>query len=130
MVHAPTLRFKHMDFYASKVNEFFFHKGDVLILVYVDDCIIVSKRPEDPAEFIKQLNKAKFDITGKGNVRNYLGVRVTHLTNGKIKLAQPHLINHIVTEINLKSDSNTSPIPALSTVLLHKGLDVHWPRHH
>ena len=62
-----------------------FHKGDVFILVYVNDCIIVSKSLEGLAKTIEQLKEAKINITDKRNVSNYLGVRVTKLTNGKIK---------------------------------------------
>ena len=33
-----------------------------------------------------------FNLQDEGDISDYLGIKVTHLPNGKITLAQPHLI--------------------------------------
>ena len=90
-----------------------------MLLVYVDDCIIVSKRPEGVEETIKELEE-QFKITNKEDITDYLGVRVQHLPDGRIKLSQPHLIDAIIRLLGLGDWSKGVATPALSLVLLHK----------
>lgn len=112
-----------LGFEASKLDECLFYRGDTMLLVYVDDCIIVSKTKESVHQVMEDLRDAKFDITDEGDICDYLGVKVEKLSDGRIKLSQPHLIDQIIADLGLKDDSKGLPAPALSTRLLHRHLD-------
>ena len=55
---------------------------------------------------------------------NYLGIKVTKLSDGTITLNQPHLIDSILKDLNLQSARTTGrSTPALSSVLLYRDID-------
>ena len=41
----------------------------------------------------------------QGDVSDFLGIEVTHLKDGSIKLAQPHLIDAILKDLNLQENT-------------------------
>jgi hypothetical protein len=49
-----------------------------------------------------------------------LGVNVEHLSDGRIKLSQPHLIDDILRDVNLSKRSPGKTTPAASTKILHR----------
>jgi hypothetical protein len=56
-------------------------------------------------------------------VSDLLGVNISRHDDNQITLSQPKLIQTILDELNLKEDSNTLPIPAPSTRVLHAHKD-------
>ena len=59
----------------SKVDPYVFIGEDVIVLVYVDDCLIFSQDKERINQLIDNLkNKDKLDLTYGGDVEKYLGV--------------------------------------------------------
>jgi hypothetical protein len=67
------------------------------------------------------LQKAKFNVTDKDNLSDYLGVKIKKLPEGNFKLSQPHLINSMLEDLGLNLPSTiANPTPALlSKVISH-----------
>ena len=59
----------------SKVDPCVFIGEDVIVLVYVDDCLIFSRDKDTINQLIDKLkNKEKLILTDEGDVKKYLGV--------------------------------------------------------
>jgi len=111
---------KELGFTQSSVDECVFYKGTCVLLVYVDDTIILGPIRSDVEEAI-HLIKTKFQLGEEGDLCDYLGIKVTKLSDGTITLTQPHLIENILTDLKLQSARTTGQkTPALTSVLLHK----------
>jgi hypothetical protein len=60
-------------------------------MLYVDDRIFAGLDKREIESLILGL-KGKFNIIDQGDLRDYLGVLVEKLPDGRYKLLQPHLI--------------------------------------
>ena len=70
-------------------------KCDMVVWVYVNDAIIISKGPVSIDEFIKSLEDGpkNFDFIQEGNFESYIGVKITQLPDNKtFQLLQTFLI--------------------------------------
>ena len=74
-----------------------FIKGHVIILIYVDDCIILSKNKQSIIKILELLRK-NYTITDEGEMEEYLGIKLER-TDDTIKMSQPLLINRIIETI-------------------------------
>ena len=96
-----------------------------IVLVYVDDCIIISKKGSGVAKrLIKSLldGNEHFQLTDEGDLDRYLGVEITKLKDGRVELTQPHLIDRFLAVVQQESNINEKPTPATKP-LLHKDVD-------
>jgi hypothetical protein len=78
-----------------------FIRGNLILLVYVNDCVAICPTYEPIAEFIKSM-QGDFDLTSKGNDSAYLGIQVEckRTCDGpEYHLAQPALIDRIIKAI-------------------------------
>ena len=110
----------------SNADSCVFIGKDSIVLVYVDDCIVISKRGSTSADdLIKALKEGheNFDFTDDGDLDKYLGVDVKRHKDGRIELTQTHLIQRFLEVIGLDKDKvNPRTTPALKP-LLFKDLD-------
>ena len=76
-------------------------------MLYVDNSIFLS--PKDPIidEHIASLKDFNFDLTNKGDIEAFLGVKVQRDNSGHIKMSQPGLIDTVLSTLGLESDSKT-----------------------
>lgn len=68
-------------------------------------------------------------MNDQGDLKDYLGVNITTLQNGQIKLSQPHLVEQIINESIVSVDSRTKVIPANSYKILvpdYDGPEIQW----
>ena len=75
--------------------------------------------------------KNLFTMQDEGDISDYLGIKVSKLPNGTIKLAQPQLIDSILHDLNYAENTRSKPTPAPSSVILQRDLDgavfdKHW----
>ena len=75
--------------------------------------------------------KTFFSMQDEGDILDYLGIKVSKLPNGTIKLAQPQLINLILQDLNYAENTKSKLTPAPSLVILQRDLDgaafdEHW----
>ena len=101
----------------------------LIIWVYVDDCILISK--DDiaiPNFIIKSLESGSenFIFTGEGSLRSYLGVSMDRLPyrSGFI-MSQPFLLDRIIKAVGFDSASTESARDGVPAVypLLRKDCD-------
>ncbi len=115
-------------FQRSKVDMCLYYRGKVSLLIYTDDGIFIGPTQGDiDAAYADLTSPAPghkaFKMTDKGDLSDYLGVKVERLANGTIKLSQPHLIKQILDDQGINERTGTKPTPAASTVKL--GRDIH-----
>jgi hypothetical protein len=97
-----------------------------IILTYVDDIIVISKRGSTAADdLIKALREGheNFDFTDDGDLEKYLGVDVKRHKDGRIELTQTHLIQRLLEVIGMDPKTvNPRSTPAIKP-LLFKDID-------
>ena len=123
-------------FVQSEVDPCVFYRSDAILLVYVDDCIILSKESkvvdsivqslatgQDPNDPMKKFSK-QYVLTNDGGIKNYLGVEVDSREDGKIELRQKRLIERIIESVGLEKDilAAAKPTPVVKP-LLNKDLE-------
>jgi hypothetical protein len=106
-------------FQQSEVDECVFYRNKTIFVVYVDDGIFAGPDESEIKQAIKDFRKVGFDIEDKGNIKDYLGVNVTKLPDGRLKLWQPHLIRQIIQDVNLSIKTIRST-PALASKILQR----------
>ena len=116
-------------FVPSKIDPCLYLKEGMIVLTYVDDCIIVGNSMKDIDAFVKSMQNGPegFILTDEGNIDKFLGIEIRHLESNKFEIAQPFLIDRIVTFLGLENNefdvsSNSRPTPVGKPVL-HKDLE-------
>ena len=92
----------------------------MIILTYVDDCILISEKKETLDQFIHSLANGikNFEFTDEGAIDKYLGVEIDQLKGEEFILRQPFLIQIILAAINVKTgDYNQRDVPVIGTLL-------------
>ncbi len=105
-------------FTPSDIDPCLYLKNIMVLLTYVDDCVIISpsKVSIDCLILLMQAGPQKFKLTNKGDVNKFLGIKITKLDNNSFKLSQPFLIDLILSILGLcnnqiETDSNLSFTP-------------------
>ena len=86
--------------------------------MYVDDCILLGPDENSFSSIIQDLRSLKFDIEEVGQIKDYLGVEFTFNQDKSISLAQPHLIDQILQDLQFNEKTKTKDTPAASTIIL------------
>ena len=110
-------------FKQSSVDPCIFFYKKVVLLMYVDDFIIAGPSDDDIDEAIEMIQD-NTDVEDKGEVNDYVGIHIDKLEDESINLTQPRLIQSILEELHLvPGESKASPVPALTSVVLHADLE-------
>ena len=105
----------------SKVDECVFYRGQTLYVLYTDDSILAGPSEKEIDQIIKDLRKAKLDLTIEGDLQDFLGVNIEKKKDGTTHLTQPHLIAQILKDLRLNNDRvTTKTTPASSSVLMSR----------
>ncbi len=113
-----------LGFKQSIIDSCCYMKGDLILLCYVDDCLIFCQDERKIDHLITNLRK-KFILTDEGDIAAYLGVDVNKTAEDgrtQFKLTQPHLIQRIIDFVNL-SDSRLHDTPAEPAKPLTKDIE-------
>ena len=96
----------------------------MVILDYVDDCIIVGKDMGEIDEFVRSMQQGSenFVLTNEGSIDKFLGIDIKQLGKQEFEISQPFLIDCILALLQLEhngfeTDSNDKLMPAASQVL-------------
>jgi len=92
-----------------------------ILLLFVDD-VILGGATQQVVDDIVELLKDNVDVDDQGDLCDYLGVHIDTIDGG-FHLTQPHLIQSILQDLRLTSDSKSLPTPALSSKILHADID-------
>ena len=107
-------------FKESKADPCVFIKKGMIVLTYVDDCILISDKKEMISQFMTSLKNGieKFEFTDEGPLDKYLGVEIEKLKDNEFILRQPFLIQRILALLNVTDDSyNKRDVPVIGPLL-------------
>jgi hypothetical protein len=94
----------------------FINERGLIIAVYVDDILIFSRHPTDITR-TKQLLQAFHPMKDGGQVSKVLGIRVTWMRNGAIRLDQEFYAKSILEEFGIK-DTKAKHLPLSPSINL------------
>ena len=105
-------------FRGSQIDPCVFLSKDTICLVYVDDCIMISKSNENINKLIASLlsGAEKFELTDDGSLQNYIGVEFTRHANGMLEMKQEFLVKRIIEALDLP-DMNSTAVPSIKPSL-------------
>jgi hypothetical protein len=87
-----------------------FHRGNLIVAIYVDDLLIIGDEKDEINDLKKQLSD-RFKMTDMGPVQYYLGMSVTRdRQNRTIRLGQQAYIEKILTT-HFSANRHSKPIP-------------------
>ena len=96
------------DFKQSKVDPCVFFKGNLIIVIYVDDVIAFCPTDEPIDNFIQSMQAPEpraFILEDQGPLKDYLGLEILHTDDGKIHVTQKHLINKVIKTANFNPET-------------------------
>ncbi len=128
---------KDQGFTPSEIDPCLYLKENMVLLTYVNDCIIISPSKESINCLIASMHSGpkKFKLTDEGDINKFLGIKITHLDDNSFDLSQPFFINRILNFLGLcknkfKTDANSSSTPVAKRLLhcdlLGKGRKYSW----
>ena len=109
-------------FCQSIVDPCCFHQAHLVLLVFLDDCLLFSWHVATVDKLLISL-RLEFVLTDEGNVSDYLGIRMIKHSDGRIELTQPALIQQIIDLLGIRSGSKVHFSPVIHKGLLHKDVD-------
>jgi hypothetical protein len=82
-------------FTPSEINPCLYLKENMVLLIYLDDCIIISPLKESINRLILSMQSSpeNFKLTDEGDVNKFWGVVITRLDDNSFELSQPFLID-------------------------------------
>ena len=112
-------------FLPSAVDPCVFIRNNCIILIYVDDCIIISKEEKVIDDFVTSMinGKENFILTDDGDLARFLGVEIGYKSDGTIHMTQPHLIQRILDLCGVKQSEVNQRDTPVSKPLLHEDLE-------
>ena len=115
---------KELNFKQSKVDECVFYRGRTIYMLYTDDSILAGPCKKEIDQIVKDLRKAKLNVTDEGDIQDFLGVNIDKRKDGTIHLSQPHLVDQILKDLKMdQSNVKTKKTPAMSSMLLKRDED-------
>ena len=102
-------------FTQSKVDPCVFFKGNLILVIYVDDLIAFCPEDKPIDDFIESMKQAKpqsYILEDQGDLKDYLGIEIVR-EGDQIHITQKHLIQKIISQVNFKDERvNTVETPA------------------
>jgi hypothetical protein len=81
-------------FHPSAINPCLYLKKGMIIITYIDDCIIISNSIKDINTFVKSMKDGPkgYVLTDEVDINKFLGIEIKEITRNKFELPQPFLI--------------------------------------
>jgi len=116
-----------LGFKGSKADTslFYYIKGDVIMfmLIYVDDIIVVSSRPEAVTVLLRDLH-SEFPLKDLGDLHYFLGIEVSETSNGII-LTQEKYVNDLLRRVNMADCKPVStPLSTSEKLSIYEGVPL------
>ena len=113
-----------LKFKQSNIDECIFYRGSTIYMLYTDDSILAGPCKKEIEQVVKDLKKAKLNITDEGDIQDFLGVNINQKEDGTINLTQPHLVDQILKDMSMiQTNVKPKPIPAMASKLLKRDED-------
>lgn len=92
-----------LKFKPSKLDECIFYCSKTNYIFYTNDSILASPFNEEIDQVVKDLKKAKLNVTDEGDIKDFLRVNIDKQQDGSVKLTQPHLVDKILKDLNMSN---------------------------
>jgi hypothetical protein len=108
-------------FTPSEINPCLYMKKDMIVLTYVDDCIIIGTSMESIDAFIRSMQhgKVNFILTDEGDVNKFLGIEIVQHDPNTFELVLPILIDQILHFLGLCHNKFQTEANSFSTPVAH-----------
>jgi len=109
------------NFTQSKVDPCVFFKGNLILVICVDDLIAFCPHDEPIDNFIQSMQRDEpqsYILEDQGDLKDYLGIEIIR-EGGKIHITQKHLIQKIINLVNF-TDSRVNPVDTPASGILFK----------
>jgi len=103
-------------FCQSSIDPCLFIRKDIILIVYVNDCLLFAKSDAFLDSFVTSL-QSEFNLTCDGDVGAFLGLQLTRTSTGSLELNQPGLIGKIAKECGLDEESKRHNTPVVTKIL-------------
>ena len=117
-------------FKPSDIDPCLYIGNGMIILTYVDDCIIIGPSMENINRFVDSMKNSDENsvLTDKGDINKFLGIEINQLYDKIFKIFQPYLTDRIISFLKIdandhKVETNTKSTP-VGKPLLHKDISV------
>ncbi len=76
-------------FHPSEINPCLYFKMGMIIITYIDDCIIASNSMKDTNTFVKSMKDGPkgYVLPDEGDINKFLGIEIKEITKNKFKLS-------------------------------------------
>lgn len=105
-------------FQISEADPCLFIKNGTILFVWVDDIIVIGPEKEQLLKMIKQ----DFKIKDLGKAQHVLGMKITHKSDGSIRVDQEHYVKALLTKYKME-DAKTFGTPIQSNIKLEKSTE-------
>ena len=115
-------------FKPSDIDPCLYIGNGMIILTYVDDCIIVGPSTENINRFVDSMKNGdkNFVLADEGDINKFLGIEITQLDDKIFKISQPYLTDQIISFLkidandhNVETNEKSTPV---GNPILHKDL--------
>ena len=106
-------------FKPSERDPCLFLSPDIMVMIYVDDVVFVSRSTKKIDAIIKSFvdegDCYEWEMTKEGDLKEFLGIDIHHNDKGHWKLTQTGLIKKVLEAAGME-DCNTKPTPATTAL--------------
>ena len=89
-------------FVPSEINECVFYKDGIIYVLYTDESILTGPNHKKLLLTIDQIKGTCLNLTNEGDIQEFLRININRLKNGTINMCQPHLIQQVLDDLNLR----------------------------
>ena len=111
---------RDMGFRATESDPCIFVQRTNVIILYVDDCIILSKTKAEADKIFRELEGKGFSMTDEGSMEQYLGMKITREGTNSFRIRQPYLIERIIDSVPSIKNAKPSKTPSATGIFLTK----------
>ena len=112
-----------MGFVPTNSDPCIFVNGTDIIILYVDDCVIISRTGQEASAIFNKLEEKGFKLTDEGTMEEYLGILIDHNKDGSFRMSQPYIIDRIIAAIPSMKEAKSAKTPAAAGDILIKDVD-------
>jgi len=106
-----------LKFEQSKYEPCIYYQGNVVMGIYIDECLIIAPSDSKVMKVYSDL-KTKFEVTNKGPIDKYLGIKVESREDHSMKLSHPLLTQRILDKMGFNQRTKGRLTPALRGQIL------------
>jgi hypothetical protein len=105
-----------LGFTVSQNSPCLYHRDGVIILTYMDDCLLFATDQKKIDQVLESIEKSGLQFTIKDDAFTFLGVKLKKHDDGTVELLQKALIDKVLLSCNML-ECNTKSTPANQTPL-------------